>query len=116
MHYSLLYVILSIVNQIEKERVIMIKVKVLGIKGKSFTDFIRVVVFGSRAERTFLEHFILLAGHDTRAIALDGLLNSDFINLIKDDDTCTEFSMTCAYLDEFTDSLRSRKVHIIYEN
>lgn len=94
----------------------MVKVKVLGIKGKSFTDFVRVVIFGNREERAFLEHFILLARHDKRAIAFDGLLNSDFINLIKDDDTCTEFSMTCAYLDEFTDNLRSRKVHIIYEN
>ena len=92
----------------------MIKVKVLGIKDKSFMDFIRVVVFGSRAERAFLEHFILLARHDKRAIALDGLLNSDFINLIKDDDTCTKFSMTCSYLDEFTDNLRLRKIHIIY--
>ena len=92
----------------------MIKVKVLGIKDKSFTDFIRVVVFGSRAERAFLEHLILLARHDKRALALDGLLNSDFINLIKNDDTCTEFSMTCAYLDEFTDNLRLRKAHIIY--
>ena len=77
----------------------MVKVKVLGIKGKSFTDFVRVMVFGNRADRAFLEHFIRLARHDKRAIALDGLLNSDFINLIKDDDTCTEFSMTCAYLD-----------------
>lgn len=92
----------------------MIKVKVLGIKGKSFTDFVRVMVFGSKAERTFLEHFILLARHYKRTIALNGLLNSDFINLIKDDDTCTEFSITCAYLDEFTDNLRLRKVHIIY--
>ena len=92
----------------------MIKVKVLGIKDKSFTDFIRVVVFGSRAERAFLEHFILLARHDNHALAFDGLLNSDFINLIKDDDTCTEFSMTCSYLDEFTDNLRLRKIHIIY--
>lgn len=92
----------------------MVKVKVLGIKDKSFTDFVRVVVFGSRAERAFLEHFILLARHDKRALALDGLLNSDFINLIKDDDTCTEFLMTCAYLDEFTDNLRARKFHITY--
>ena len=92
----------------------MVKVKVLGIKGKSFTDFVRVTVFGSRTERAFLENFILLARHDNRAIALNGLLNSDFINLINDDDTCTEFSMTCAYLDEFTDNLMSRKVHINY--
>ena len=92
----------------------MIKVKVLGIKDKSFTDFVRVVVFGSRAERAFLEHFILLARHDKRTIALDGLLNSDFINLITDDDACTEFSMTCAYLDGFTDNLRAIKANIIY--
>ena len=92
----------------------MVKVKVLGIKDKSFADFVRVVVFGSRAERAFLEHLILLARHDNRALALDGLLNSDFINLIKDDDTCTEFSMTCAYLDEFADNLMLRKVNITY--
>lgn len=92
----------------------MVKAKVWGIKGKSFADFVRVTVFGDRAERAFLNHFILLARHDKRTLALDGLLNSDFINLIKDDDACTEFSITCSYLDEFTDNLRSRKVNIIY--
>ena len=92
----------------------MIKVKVWGIKGKSFTDFVRVAVFGNREERAFLERSILLARHDKRTLALDGLLNSDFINLITDDDICTEFSMTCAYLDVFTDNLRTIKAPIIY--
>ena len=92
----------------------MLKAKVWNLKGKSFTDFVRVTVFGDRAERAFLKHFVLLANHDKHTCALDGLLNSDFINLIKDDDACIEFSMTCAYLDRFADNLNSRKIYIEY--
>ena len=92
----------------------MLKAKVWNLKGKSFTDFVRVTIFGNRAERAFLKHFILLANHDEYTCAVDGLLNSDFINLIKDDDACTEFSMTCAYLDGFTDNLHSRQIYIEY--